>query len=44
MHSCKLEGTAQANEVLASSKSVVMEQLAQINVTMNDMQAQLNTL
>ena len=39
-----LEGLAQANAVLTSSNSALMAQLAQITVTMNSMQAQLNTL
>ena len=39
-----LEGMAHANEVLTRSKSSVMVQLAQINVTMNATQAQLKTL
>ena len=44
MQSHELEGLSQANTVLASSNIAVMVQLAQINVTMNDMQAQLKTL
>ena len=43
MQSNKLEVLAQANAVLKSSNSVVMAQLAQMNVTMNDMQAQIKT-
>ena len=43
-HNYHLEGLAQANAVLTSSKSVLMAQLAQITVTMNDMQVQLKTL
>ena len=42
--SYELEGLAQANAVLTRSKSVVMSQLAQINVTMNTVWAQLKTL
>ena len=38
-----MEGLAQANAVLTSSISIVMAQLAQITMTMNDMQAQLKT-
>ena len=37
-------GQAQANEVLTSSNTAVMEQLAQMNVTMNAIQAQLKIL
>ena len=44
MYSYELEGLAQANSVLTSSNSAVMAQLAQMNVTMNDMQAQLKIL
>ena len=39
-----LKGLAQSNAVLTISNSVVMEQLAQMNVTKNAMQAQLKTL
>ena len=39
-----MEGLAQANEVLTCSNTEVMAQLAQTNVTMNAMQAQLKTL
>ena len=42
--SYKLEGLAQANAVLTSYNSDVMEQFAKINVTKNSMQAQLKTL
>ena len=38
------EGLAQANAILTRSKSVVIEKLAQMIVTMNAMQAQLNIL
>ena len=41
--SYELERLVQANEVLTSSNSAVMEQLAPMTVTMNDMQAQLKT-
>ena len=44
MKSYDLEGLAQANTFLTSSKSAVMAQLAHLNVTMNTMQAQLKTL
>ena len=39
-----LQGLAQANAVLTSSKTGVLAQLTQMTVTMNDMQAQLKTL
>ena len=39
-----LEGLAQSNAVLTSLNSVVMSQLAQMTMTMNAMQVQLNTL
>ena len=39
--SYKLEGLAQSNALLTSSNSAVMEQLSQLTVTMNSMQAQL---
>ena len=42
--SYELEGLAQANALLTISKSVVMAQLTQINVTLNAIQAQLKTL
>ena len=42
--SYELEVLAQANAVLTSLNSEVMEQLAQMNVTINAMQAQLKTL
>ena len=42
--SYKLEVLAQANAVLTSSNSAVMTQLAQMNVTMNAIHAQLKTL
>ena len=41
--SYELERLVQANEVLTSSNSAVMEQLAPMTVTMNAMQAQLKT-
>ena len=41
-HIYELEVLAQANAVLTSSNSELMVQLAQITVTMNAMQAQLN--
>ena len=44
MRSYNLEGLEQSNTVLTSLNSAVMEQLAQMNVTMKAMQAQLNTL
>ena len=34
-----MEGLAQANKVLTSSNSAVMEKLAQMTTTMNEMQA-----
>ena len=37
------EEPTQTNAVLKSSKSALMAQLAKINATMNEMQAQLNT-
>ena len=40
----KLEGLAQANEVITSSNSESMAQLSQVTVTMNAMQAQMKTL
>ena len=40
----KMEVLVQVNEVLTISNSVSMAQLAQINVTMNAMKAQLKTL
>ena len=43
-HSYKPEGLAQSNAVLTSSNPVVVEQLEQMTVTMNAMQAQLKTL
>ena len=43
-HNYELKGPAQANGVLTRYKSAVMAQLAQINVTMNSMHAQLNKL
>ena len=39
-----LEGLAKSNAVLTSSNFAVMSQLAQMNVTVNAMQAQLKTL
>ena len=39
----KLEVLAQSNTIMKSSNSVEMEQLAQMTVTMNAMQAQLKT-
>ena len=42
--SYELEGLAQGNTFLTSSNSAVMAQLAQMNMTMNYMQAQLKTL
>ena len=39
-----MEGLVQANTVLARSKSEVLAQLAQITVTMNNIQAKLKTL
>ena len=39
-----MEILAQANEVLTSLNTAVMPQLALMNVTMNAIQAQLNTL
>ena len=44
MKSNYIEGLAQANAVLTRSNTVVMAQLAHMNVTMNAMQAQLKTL
>ena len=41
---CNLEGLAQANAILTSSKSAVMVKLAQTTVTVNAMQVQLKTL
>ena len=43
-HIYELEVLAQANEVLTSSNSSVMVQLAHITVTINTVQAQLKTL
>ena len=43
-HSYELEGLAQANEVLTSSNSAGMGQLAHITVTMNDLKAHIKTL
>ena len=43
-NSYDLEGLAQSNAVLTSSNYALMAQLAQMTVTMNAMQAQLNTL
>ena len=40
----EIAGMTQDNAVLISSNYVVIAQLAQMNVTMNTMQAQLNTL
>ena len=40
----EMEGPAQANAVLTRSNSAAMTQLKQMNVMMNAMQAQLNTL
>ena len=40
----ELEGLAQDNTVLTGSNSAVMEQFAQMTVTMNTIQAQLETL
>ena len=42
--SYELEVLAQANALLTISKSVVMAQLTQINVTLNAIHAQLKTL
>ena len=39
-----LEGLKQSNAVFTSSTSMVMAHLAQMDVTMNAIQAQLNTL
>ena len=44
MQSHELEGLAQANAVLTSSKTAVMAQLAQKTVTVNAIQAQLKAL
>ena len=43
-HSYELEGLAQADEVLTSSNSADMGQLAHITVTMNDIKAHIKTL
>ena len=43
-HRYKMEVLAQANAVLTSSRSAVMDQLAQLTVAMGAIQAQLNTL
>ena len=44
MQSHDLEGLSQAKAFLTSSNTSVMEQLAHMTVTMNNMQAQLNIL
>ena len=44
MQSHNLEVLAQANSFLTRSNTVTLAQLAQMTVTVNDMQAQLKTL
>ena len=44
MQRCELEGLGQANEVLTSSNSSLMQQLLHMTVIMNNIQAQLKIL